>query len=310
MKDLCGILSILLLAVQVFGQTEAALVLSKNKSQEKAAKKEAPAQVIPIQVMGNALLVEAQIGDQKGFFLLDTGAPGLVVNHSAQEKQVAANSLSQEFMVADTIIRDFRWQDDQWKNLSALAIDLSQMKAARTQPLMGLIGYDILRRYDEIVIDPVQGTLNLNDAGEKASSELPLAVVPMKQENHLPVVEARLNGTVLKLGIDTGTESNMIDSRKLSAFAPEQYRKLGQDNVRGLDQSVRSQSILQFNTLQIGGLLVENATFTEIDLSHLSPDMAIDGILGSNFLNQFKYAINFRKKIFQLWALPSDSLPN
>lgn len=288
----------------LFAQNRAAyLTASTNSAAIEHNSSKSTSYSIPFKKAGNLLLVNAEIDSKVGVFILDTGAPTLVVNQTRQTPgEIQAKGINGSLSVNDTFIKKFRWNNEEWRNLSSLSVDMQHFNDVSENGVKGLIGYEILRNY-EMVVDPAAQTLVL----VSNRKELPydptkvLLTVPIQQYDHLPVIELEINGQKMLLGIDTGAEINFLDQDLLKSAG----QKIGFTVTKGLgtDTEKREAKIL-VKDIQLGNMPLNEQVFTAKDLTRLLPKNAeglkLHGIVGNAFLNQFRYSINYRKGTFSI----------
>jgi Aspartyl protease len=262
------------------------------------------AQAIPFEKAGNLLLVKAELDGNEGIFILDTGAPTLVVNQQSAQQEIKAKGITGQLSASDTFIKNFRWNNAEWKNLSGLSVDMRHFNDVSKNGVRGLIGYEILKDY-EVIVDPSAQTITL----VSNRKELPydpntaLASLSMQQQDHMPVIELLINGKKILLGIDTGAEINFLDQGLFEKGQITDFEELGTGIVKGLGgNSEKRERKVRVKNTQAGGINLADQTFTISDLSKLFPsngeDLQVQGIVGNAFLNQFRYSINYRKGIF------------
>lgn len=262
------------------------------------------APAIHFEKAGDLLLVKAELDGNEGVFILDTGAPTLVVNQQSNQQGIKAKGITGQLSASDTFIKNFRWNNDEWKNLNGLCVDMRHFNDVNKNGVQGLIGYEILKDY-EVIVDPSAQTIML----ASNRKELPydpntvLATLSMHQQDHMPVIELLINGKKILLGIDTGAEINFLDQSLFEKGQIKDFEELGASLVKGLGgNSEKWERKVKVKSTQLGSIHLADQTFTVSDLSALFPhtgeDLKVQGIVGNAFLNQFRYSINYRKGIF------------
>lgn len=259
---------------------------------------------IPFQFSGTNILLEAELSNQKGLFILDTGAPTLIINEPHPKKEVAANGVNAAFDMENTVVKLFKIDKAEWKNIPAYALDLQQLESSNKQKLLGLIGYSVLKKH-ELLIAPKEHMLYLLPVDEslRLDERMPLAMTNLVLEDHLPIIEVKIEGHTWRFGIDTGAESNLINEDCLSQLTASFYEQKGINNIRGLDKKTQTRKILRLQKIAIGGLGFDQVDFTEMNFDHLSEGntLKLDGIIGSDLLSKMKFSLNYRKKNFKIW---------
>jgi predicted aspartyl protease len=113
--------------------------------------------------------------------------------------------------------------------------------------------------------------------------------------------------------LDTGTDTSVVDlavARKLS-LAP--LGQIEMNTLTGTQTLTRS----SLRTLQVGSAHVENVEVLVQDLAEFRKvDSHIQGIVGQNFLSQFNYLLDYRKRVLRIEAdheirdsVDSESVP-
>lgn len=247
----------------------------------------------------------AEVDGIPGQFILDTGAPYLVLNHNPREARLQALSCKQDMNIQLTYVNQVQWAGRQQGRTEALFVDLSHFERAANRSIMGMIGYDQLRD-QEIFIDyanrqllllPAEGN-NLHRHGR------PLASIPFVLYGHLPVIELRVGGQVLRLGIDTGAASNLLDERTLAKLDPGKLTFLRKEELQGLDKAVQTLEVYRIDDLRMQQEVVPQLDFLVGNLDHLrdATGLPIDGLVGYPFLSHYKFSLNYPQATLHLWG--------
>lgn len=276
---------------------------------------------VPFFVFSNLLLVRASVEEREGYFILDTGAPGLILNkryfqdgkNFLQEEEVAVgvNGEVEKVLKRRTALEV---GTHEWKNVHACLYDLEYLEEAKGISILGLLG-SLLFRDLELTIDFEDQQLLLYPVdrnGEHHSDRfdyrLPDVVIPFRQKGHMPFIEADVQGNPLKLGIDSGAGIGLIIHEKQGVLAPF-TEPLDSIRIRGLGRNVLKVMTVYLKELTIANLTYSSLKFAFANLSHVNHHFAgsdLDGILGLDLLSQQRTAINFKKKEMYIW-IPQDA---
>lgn len=264
-------------------------------------------QEIPFELVNGMLLVRASVDHQQGTFILDTGAPLVVLNQrglSGADSRPAFGC-SGAVAVGSRNIRHFAWANQEKYQMEVLTADLQHLERATGRPITGLIGYPILREW-EILIDYSTQRLFLFQAREERwpAATKPLAVIPVTFQDHLPVLTMYINGKALRLGLDTGSESNLIDALALKKLTATRIDTIDQQEIQGLDKTIRTVPVVSLSDVSLQDLPVDSTPFLVTDLSHLKSrtGLSIDGLLGFDFLRRLRFSINYQTGELYLWS--------
>jgi len=170
---------------------------------------------VPFELINGMIFVEAQANNQSGFFILDTGAPMLVLNRSYQQHALpsrTAASCSGNFEIGESTVRHFQWAGMEKYELRVLTTDLSHRGVATGRPIMGLIGHNLFKD-QELFIDYEQRRLILfaPERNPLHRALTPIYTAQLTMRDHLPVIEFSIGHKTLRFGLDTGSETNLID---------------------------------------------------------------------------------------------------
>ena len=179
---------------------------------------------IPFRLVGNLLLIEATINGKTGEFLLDTGAPELIVNQAYFEgvhipwalsevvdfhgRATSANHLSvTDFSIGELVIEE----------KYALSIDMRPLERLKHISLFGIIGYSALRDL-EIFFDFDRRELVVTRFDKKKSKgfhqgTLPDETFDLRISGHIPYLVAKIGGKKMRMGIDSGAEVNILHNK-------------------------------------------------------------------------------------------------
>lgn len=111
----------------------------------------------------------------------------------------------------------------------------------------------------------------------------------------LPLINVLLNGRPAKLLIDTGAMSSVLNVYSADEYGFN-YTLIDGNNFRGAGGNVIRSGFVSGASLRINGKLVE-VDFKGLELSSISRDLGIVGILGSDYLNDHDYIIDYSKDL-------------
>lgn len=253
------------------------------------------------------IYLQAELEGSTGEYMLDTGAPGLVINEKPERPHdgYTAQSCSDEVLVGMRSVRQFTLGQIELRRFEALTLDLKHLSQAHQKEVAGLIGYELFQEHT-LLLDYQKQQMYLLDYEVTDAVHQPVVRLPFVLDGHLPVVEVEVGGSTLRLGVDTGSASNILDKswqEMLAMWGPV----MPMEEVQGLDQSVQQVNANQVQGLPIGELAVDTK-FLLLDLSHLraDTDMPLDGLLGYEFLSNFKVAIDYPRQEILFWELESE----
>ncbi|PSR12452.1 MAG: hypothetical protein DA408_10885 [Bacteroidetes bacterium] len=264
---------------------------------------------IPFQLDRGMIYVSARVEQHTGQFVLDTGAPSLVLNElpTGADSPYLARSCSDALAVGVKQVASFQWGDRELRNVEAITLDLSHLEQARKAPVVGMIGYELLKN-QTLFLDYQRQQLVLVDAKTRKRQSLvaPLARISFELDGHLPVIVVWVGEQELRLGIDTGAAANVLNQSKHDVFGANST-PLAAEELQGLDQNVQQVLVRQIDHLNAAGFDF-SGKFLFTDLSHLDTvsGQPLDGLLGYAFLSQYLVAIDYNRNELLLWPRASE----
>ena len=150
-------------------------------------------------------IVEAKINGETQKFVLDSGAPMMVLN-----SKCGSNTSDSIVTNQAKIIASFAWGGLQLKNQMAMVADLSHLEQELKTPIHGLISSAQFMHYD-LLLDYQNYQVTLVDShGETPACMKNAQVIPITMSHHIPVVPVAIGEKIFYLGLDTGAEWNIL----------------------------------------------------------------------------------------------------
>lgn len=279
------------------------------------------ASVIPFLLYGNSIVVKAIVNGTEGNFLLDTGSPSLLLNDAYFEgitlRGTELNLLDihgQAEELSHFSVRSLRIGNLQLPDKQAFVVNLGELETSKGIPLTGILGYSSLRNL-EIVFDFDNLLLWLLPLDKKGRKQVDLPgfrsvdSFSLRMSGHIPYITVSVENKKVRLGIDTGSEINMIQ-KKFIQKRPRCFQVIGNFIVKGLSKKHRpcGRGILKGIQFRVGKTC--QMEFAIADMEHLNNQLQVNlhGLLGAPFLMQGKVALNLRQRKLYLGQSLEDGL--
>jgi len=274
--------------------------------------------IIPFRRAGNLILIQASADSLQGNFILDTGCPGLVLNTNYfrhyfttfaqdEEKIDITGSVSS---VTQAVIKKFSFGTLQHYNLEADLVNLRHIESVKGIKILGLIGMQLLSQC-EMIIDFKANLIHFHRIGRKESKlyqHITLAdtatyqTIPIQLRENMIVVQTMLGGKKIKFVVDSGAESNILNSRLpeevFDNFDPKETIAMSGTGYTKLEATKGD-----LYHLVIGNHVVQSmpVMVTNLEKTSFSIACCIDGVLGYDFLSLQKVGFNFLNHKMYLW---------
>jgi len=272
--------------------------------------------IIPFELAGRIIVVQADVNGVAGNYLLDSGAPVIMLNRSyftgdeiktrPIDHQMPTGAGGAMSGVEATDKLTLKWGGLEIAGQQGLVADFSHLEKNVGVPIVGLIGYAALEPF-QVQFDYQQqelALLRLNEDNQpvaEINNDSPEAVIDIEMAGHVPFIPVTIGGQDLKMGIDSGAEGAMLFTQ-WQAPLKQHYEFIRRDEMKGGDTHTQMGDVVLVKRMQMNNLNYDNMTFRFNDIGgeagHTPP---FDGLLGYEFLAARPTAINFRSRQLLIW---------
>jgi len=274
--------------------------------------------IIPFNRVGNLIVVKAKADTIEGNFILDTGAPGLVLNityfrdypivshHDGEERTITGGTNGTQ----QTTIKEFSVGTLKYFRTEADLTNLGQIENAKGIKVLGLLGVSLFSQC-EMILDFEKNLIYLHRIGKKEAASYRSEFlsdtslyrqfsIDLKDNRMITITE--IEGKKIKLAIDCAAESNILDSRlpnKIFQNVTITRRvKLSGAGDKKIDAFYGNLGNMKIGNLDVSNLPV---TITNLEYTCFSFGGCVDGVLGFDFLSLHKIGFNFMNRKMYIW---------
>lgn len=262
---------------------------------------------IPVRRLGNLLTATALLDGRERTFILDNGAPRLMLNsrRCVPVRDTAALRISSSKGVNASIagmdivtISGFDFHGIRAGGGEFLCFDMSHLEDGTE--VFGLLGYEVYKDYD-LLFDYGAGMLTLLDPAvtdscvRRLACGRPVTEVPVRMEGHVACVEARIGTHTLRLGIDCGAGTDLLDDGLWDSLRSDLARRR-ETTLTGADAEVRRVRSGRVKRLTIGDREFRRVPTVFNDMSHLNLSLGhgLDGLIGFPVLSAQRTVLSYR----------------
>lgn len=268
---------------------------------------------ISLQRVGNLLLIEGEADNVRGNFVLDTGAPGLVLNTAYfrdARPAVGAKGGGITGLNIDRKIKRVKRMEFgglAYENMYADVINLSHLEDSKGIKIIGLIGTAFFRNY-EMILDIRNLNLQMYRVDRKGEyiSECPDSMfyaIEQKAhyQNDVIVSYIHVGGKKVCFCIDTGAESNVLDAHNHRKIL-ETISVTGRSYMRGSGSQRTEVLHGVMNDFNMAGhdFSGMKVALTDLSLMRAAFGLNIKGMLGFEFLSRGIVRINLQKQLLSI----------
>lgn len=273
---------------------------------------------IPFSRAGNLIIVKAKADTLEGNFILDTGAPYLVLNityfrdypqqHLEQTEQTSMTGSSAS--VARTKVKTFSFGSLVYSPLDADLANLGHIENSKGVKILGLLGMELFKQC-EMIIDFEKSLIYLHKIARKEAATYMHELLkdtsayrtfPIDIRDNRIMVNTVNAGRKLKFIIDCAAESNVLSSKlpekvfdNVTITGRVVLTGVGNRKVEALYGDLKNMKLGNFDMGTLPMLItnLENTCFAYAG--------CIDGILGFDFLSLHRIGFNFVKRKMYIW---------
>ncbi|NBP70536.1 MAG: hypothetical protein EBR30_05465 [Cytophagia bacterium] len=273
--------------------------------------------IIPIKRVDRLLLVEARIDTMQGNFIIDTGAPDLILNHTYFRKYwVSSDAIASNVggipsgPVKNTWIDQLEIRELRFERIKATLTELGHIENRSSIKVLGLLGVAIFKEFS-MTIDLQQNVLILKKLDKKGNElsklETPTTTktmkIPIKIVDNTIMLQGVVAGKKLNLCLDSGAETNVLNGNVADKVL-KKFTLARRSVLLGTGGSKVEVLVGRLDDFTIGTMNLSNLPTVISNLEEFgdASEQQIDGMIGFEFLNKGIICINFRKKELTVYA--------
>ncbi len=262
---------------------------------------------VPFQVRGRIIFVKAMLNGREENFILDSGAPLLILNSkyfnadtmSGARAQGVGGSAAVGRAKADT----FNWHGIAMGHFDAISMDFSHLEKATHKKFKGLIGHSVFKDY-AMTYDYKRKVITFEKNGTAANGT-PICVVPMKMTAHIPIIPVTISGKTYKMGIDCGASTNLLYAKYLPELGDNVGKKhkqklsgAGQEKIKAVYAKVKKASCdkAEYTNMHFA---FEDGNLEQLNAGY---NLGIDGLVGYEFLKRYKTTVDYIKNEVRIYS--------
>lgn len=271
-----------------------------------------PSQIIfPFRKVRNLILLEGVADQLDGYFILDTGAPYLVLNKSyfrdskIKGEWMAGGVGGAQSSAFATQIAELKVQDLTWSDVDADVLSLSHIENKLGAKILGLLGNALFDKY-EMEIDLKEQVMilhTLNKRGnrikepEKCSYRNSKCRGKLNPNSNMILMHAKIAGKKLTLCMDTGAELLVLNKnlRKKVLNQVNVDKRMMLNGTDGNRIEVLA-GVLYELTLPGADLCDVPSIIASLDDMGKAYNIHIDGMIGHSLLEKGIFNVNFVRK--------------
>ncbi len=257
----------------------------------------------PFKLVGGLTFVEGMQNGQRATYILDTGAPGLILNNKLQEAESAdhyiASGLTGNTSIGEYVVDEFRILNITKRGMPAHQMDLEHIEDEILHRFEGLVGSDIFNQ--SILILDYKNQL-WGTASEAPRKRLDVSI-PFTLQEHFIVMEISIGGRDLRMILDTGAEISIMDGMSSICLKAKLLKDSGFTSIQSASSENTESKNVVVSKFFMGKHVERNHEFSILDFDFINEGMSnkLDGLIGFPFLEGKKIAIDFPNRKIHIY---------
>ncbi|MCB0738365.1 MAG: retropepsin-like domain-containing protein [Bacteroidetes bacterium] len=262
-----------------------------------------------LKMVGSLPMIKGIVQNDTGYFILDTGAPGLALHHAIDTNTATVSyGIDGQVLSNQTVINEFELGTLNWQNIEAQILDLNHLSKAKGVKVLGLLGVELFKDY-VLTIDYNNRKLYCQETDFKGNviDSLPVKY-QLVQEGQMLLLNNRvyaffmIGNELLTTLIDTGAELCVISNKHFRKWRShfDVLRKIQVIDVSGKSSTYVKAGYadgLEFGSLVLGKFLAIKSPIGSI---HNLGEQPLNLIAGNSLMANYVVQFNFKKRVFAL----------
>lgn len=268
---------------------------------------------LPIKLVDKLILIEGKVEGHKGYFILDLGVSDIVLNNryfqGVKDKDRAVFGIHGVNSKVETTRADVDFGGIPWKRRLAHILSLRHLEETKGEKLLGLVGgrffhqYQLLIDLSKMEVEIAKYPISDHSTWLDMAAVEPDAIIPFKYKGGMPWVEVRIASVLYRFGLDTASEFTLMD-KKWYPFVKDILFNQRTVLARGITATTKRVTRGKLGYLEVGNLSCYPMSTLFTNMGNINRNLAgakLDGLLGFDFLRQFKVLVDYRRKDILVW---------
>ena len=246
------------------------------------------------------LLAEGRVDGAAGYFIVDTGSPGLVLNRVPEHSSGELTGATGRAAYAKTQATTLELAGLTQTHVPALAVDMRYTEAQLGVAVLGLIGYQQLRAAP-VTIALSQNQLRFASPAQEPGSDA--TTFGFDLLGHLPVLEAQLGDEQLTLAFDSGSSVNLIDADQLPRLRQALRGRPATRRLAGVDSHPVEVPCALVSLTFVDETDFRDRPFLFVDLTAIRAALpSLNGLLSPAFWQRSDFVLDYSARTLSLLA--------
>ena len=272
-------------------------------------------QDFPFEIIKRSIVIKATVEGVTGNFIIDTGSPCMLLNKKyffglkakhCNDVIIDLHGIENNNKIR--YIKDAKIGELNLPSEFARVFDFSEIERIKGISIAGIFGHHSFKD-KSLVIDFSQckAFIFSNQSPSDYSEFQVRDSFPFHMIDHIPCIDAKINGKKIILGIDTGSEVNVLNKFVLKGMT-HLYEQEGRVLLQGIGDHSKKASTGRIEKFEINHKNFHHLKFVLTDFSafNQSLDTPLDGLLGMPFFEMEIIAIDYNRHMVYFYRQTTE----
>lgn len=252
-------------------------------------------EVIPFQLINGLIVIQAELDNELGNYIFDTGAEELILNKEAGSGKTMFSSINGDIATEEVNVNLLKIGNLTHSKIKAFSTDLQSIESYLNISIQGIIGFNLFIP-QKVMIDYKAKEITLYSAKEDV--KVSKRYVPFKLQDGVLVCNLSIQGKEYLFGFDTGATINVIDESVFHLIADSFIDHNEESYVTTGTGEKTIHKIVNLSTFNLGTASFNDSKFLiqSMEVFNESMDQAIQGVLSLSSLPSEVIIIDVQSK--------------
>lgn len=254
---------------------------------------------IPFKLINGLIVVEAEINDTAGNFIVDTGSSDFIINSvpTADGNKASFASLGTENIQSEVTVEHLRIGDLSQSKVKAFTADLVTIEEYTSIKIMGILGANVFAP-KSLMIDYNEKILQISEESVSERLYEDMYALKFKIYDNVPHAKVSIQGKTYDFILDSGATSHFVDASLIESLASGYQKTFVKKRIATAFSYDTKGDVISIDSLGLGNKELTDVRAIMLHFNKLNEgsDRKIYGLIALNNLSD-RIVVDLKKNI-------------
>lgn len=254
---------------------------------------------IPFELVNGLIVVEAEINDTVGNFIVDTGSSDFIINSVpiAGGKNASFASLGTGHMQSEVMVEHLRIGDLSQSKIKAFTADLVTIEEYTSIKIMGILGANVFAP-KSLMIDYNDKILQISEESVSERLYEDMYALKFKIYDNVPHAKVNIQGKTYEFILDSGATSHFVDASLIESLASGYQKTFVKKRIATAFSYDTKGDVISIDSLGLGNKKLTDVRAIMLHFNKLNEgsDRKVYGLIALNNLSD-RIVVDLKKNI-------------